>query len=207
MGKVYGYARCSTNEDKQDINRQKRELKAMGATDETIYFEYASGRKDNRVEFTKLMNVVVEGDTICVTEISRLTRSTKMLCDIIEQIKDRKLCLIIQGGPTIDCRVEKIDVMTEGMLKMWGVFAEIEANLISERVRSGMENAREKGIHLGRAKTTVNDIPKQFFRYYKQYKRGQIKLTELARLCELSRNTVYKYIRIVEDCSEFKKAK
>ena len=50
------------------------------------------------------MNIVEEGDTICTTEVSRLTRSTKMLCDIIDQIKEKKLRLMIKDGLTIDCR-------------------------------------------------------------------------------------------------------
>lgn len=44
----------------------------------------------------------------------------------------------------------------------------------------------------------IDDIPKVFFRYYSQYKDGQIKLTEMARLCGMARNTIYKYIKIVE---------
>ena len=162
MGKVYGYARCSTNEDRQDIDRQRRELRKMGATDETIYFEYASGRKDDRIELMKLLSVIEEGDTLCSTEVSRLTRSTKMLCDLIEIVKNKKIQLIIQGGLTIDCRSGVIDPFTEGMLKMWGVFAEIESNLISQRVKSGMENARAKGVHCGRVKTSIENIPPIF---------------------------------------------
>ena len=198
MSKIYGYARCSTNEDKQDITRQTRELKEMGATDKTIYFEYASGRKDDRVEFGKLMDTVKEGDTICTTEVSRLTRSTKMLCEIIETVKDKKLQLIIKGGMTIDCRSGSIDAMTEGMLKMWGVFAEIEANLISERVKSGMRNAKKKGIHCGRAKNTADDVPAVFFRHYDKLKSGSINVSEMARLCDLSRTSIYKYRKLVE---------
>ena len=74
---TYGYARCSTNETKQDITRQQRELKEMGA--EHIYTEYASGTKSDREELAKLLAAVREGDTICVLEVSRLTRSTKQL--------------------------------------------------------------------------------------------------------------------------------
>ena len=198
LGKIYGYARCSTNEDRQDINRQKRELKLLGATDETIYFEYASGRKDDRSEFKKLMNIVEEGDTICTTEVSRLTRSTKMLCDIIDQIKEKKLRLMIKDGLTIDCRKGQIDAMTEGMLKMWGVFAEIEANLISSRVKSGMANAKSKGIHCGRYETTLDDIPHVFLKHYPKLVSKQINVTEMARLCGLSRNSVYKYRKLIE---------
>ena len=52
---IYGYARCSTNEKLQDINRQVRELKQQGATDETIYLEYESGAKTDRAELNKLL--------------------------------------------------------------------------------------------------------------------------------------------------------
>ena len=51
----YGYARCSTNESKQDINRQKRELKNMGIKENNIFFEYESGTKDDRKELNRLM--------------------------------------------------------------------------------------------------------------------------------------------------------
>ena len=46
----YGYARCSTNESKQDINRQTRELKNLGIKEDNIFFEYESGTKDDRKE-------------------------------------------------------------------------------------------------------------------------------------------------------------
>ena len=93
---IYGYARCSTNEERQDINRQKRELYTLGVTDEKyIYWEYESGMKDDRTEFNKLLDIVSEGDTIATTEVSRLTRSTKHLCEILQTVKDKKLTLNI----------------------------------------------------------------------------------------------------------------
>ena len=82
MSKIYGYARCSTNEDKQDINRQIRELKAAGA--EEVYLEYEHGDASVKAEQLKLFSIVKEGDTIIVLEVPRLARSTKQLCEIIE---------------------------------------------------------------------------------------------------------------------------
>ena len=76
---IYGYARCSTNEEMQDINRQIRELKQLGATDKTIYREYESGMNHDRAELQRLLEAVGTGDTIVVTEVSRNTRSTKQL--------------------------------------------------------------------------------------------------------------------------------
>ncbi len=193
---VYGYARCSTNEKLQDINRQVRELKQMGVTDETMYLEYESGTITNRVQLNRLLECVKQGDTIIATEVSRITRSAKQLCEIIEFAKNKHIKLVF-GSFIVDCTNE-LDPMTEGMIKMMGVFSELERNIISQRVKSGMENARSKGKVIGRHKTTIDDIPRVFFRNYEKYKRGEINKADLSRLCEISYPTVYKYISIVE---------
>ena len=194
---VYGYARCSTNESKQDIDRQKRELKALGVKQSNIYFEYGSGTKADREQWLLLMNKVQKGDTIISTEVSRITRSTKQLCDIIDKAREIGLKLVI-GSFVVDCTNDKLDAMTEGMLKMKGVFAEMERNIISERVKSGMANAREKGSQIGRPETTADKIPSVFMKYYPKYRKGEMNVTELSRLCKMSRTTVYKYIELLK---------
>ena len=195
---TYGYARCSTNENKQNINRQRRELKALGCVDEkNIYWEYESGTKVDRVELNRLLDQIQEGDTIVTTEVSRITRSTKQLCQIIEIVKEKQLKLVI-GGFIVDCRNGELDAMTDGMLKMMGVFAEMERNMISERVKSGMANAVAKGKVIGRPITSIETLPSCFIKHYPKYKNAQINKTELARLCDVSRQSVYKYICIYE---------
>ena len=193
---VYGYARCSTNESKQDIDRQKRELKVLGVKQSNIYFEYGSGTKADREQWLLLMNKVQKGDTIISTEVSRITRSTKQLCDIIDKAREIGLKLVI-GSFVVDCTNDKLDAMTEGMLKMMGVFAEMERNIISERVKSGMANAREKGSKIGRPETTADKIPSMFMKYYPKYRKGEMNVTELSRLCKMSRTTVYKYTELL----------
>lgn len=198
METVYGYARCSTNENLQDINRQKRELKKLGVVDDThIYWEYESGMKKDRVELRKLFSVVKPGDTVVATEVSRLTRSTSHLCEILQIIQEKKLCLIIDSFRA-DCRTDDIDPMTKGMLMMWGVFAEMERDIISQRVKSGMENARSKGKRIGRPETTKEDIPDRFWKYYPMYKEGTINVSEMGRMMNCSRTTLYKYLRLAE---------
>ena len=113
MSKTYGYARCSTNETKQDISRQIRELKAMGVDESYIYMEYESGSKADRKELTRLLDVIVDGDTIKALEVSRITRSTKQLCEIIDIAKEKRIQLVF-GSLIVDCRGE-LDTMTEGM--------------------------------------------------------------------------------------------
>ena len=193
---VYGYARCSTNEELQDINRQVRELLQLGVPHTSIYREYESGMKTNRVELNRLINTVKSGDTIISTEVSRITRSTKQLCEIIEFAKDRHIKLVL-GTFVVDCTKE-LDPMTEGMLKMMGVFSELERNMISQRVKSGMQNAKAKGRKIGRPTTTAEDIPSVFYKHYPKYKKGEINKAEFSRLCELSYPTIYKYLKLVE---------
>ena len=193
---IYGYARCSTNEKMQDINRQVRELKRQGASDETIYLEYESGAKTDRAELNKLLSAVNSGDTVAATEVSRITRSTKQLCEIIEFAREKHLKLIL-GNFVVDCS-KALDPMTEGMLKMMGVFSEIERNITSQRVKSGMENAKAKGKQIGRPTVTADDIPSVFYKHYPKYRQGQLSKKDLSRLCELSYPTVYKYLKLIE---------
>ena len=197
---IYGYVRCSTNETKQNIDRQIRDIKSLvNEKIDIIFSEYESGTKVDRKELNKLLSIIKVGDTIVCTEVSRISRSTKQLCEIVELAKEKKLKLIC-GGFIIDCTKE-LDAMTEGMLKMMGVFAEIERNMISDRVKSGMENAKAKGKKIGRATTTKAEIEedKKFMKFYKEYQRGKMNVTDLANICEMSRTTVYKYIKILKD--------
>ena len=191
---IYGYVRCSTNNEKQDYEYQIRELKKMGA--EKIFREYESGTKEDRKELKDMLDTVVEGDTILATEVSRISRSTKQLCEIIEFVKANKIKLVL-GNFVVDCTKE-LDPMTEGMLKMMGVFAEMERNMISQRVKSGMANAKAKGKQIGRPTTTSDDIPHIFLKHYPKYKTREINVSEFARLCNMSRTTIYKYIKLVE---------
>lgn len=105
----YGYARCSTTIDRQDVNRQKMELKKLGVKESNIFWEYESGAKTDRKELNRLFEVVKQGDTIATTEVSRLTRSTKHLCEIMQMVQEKKLLLNIGGSFVVDCREDDID--------------------------------------------------------------------------------------------------
>ena len=200
MPKIFGYARCSTNESKQDVQRQKRELKEHGATDKTIFMEYESGTKLDRPELMKLLEELKQypRSTLITTEVSRITRSTKQLCDIIETAKELRLKLII-GGFIVDCTDEKLDTMTEGMLKMMGVFAEMERNMTVDRIKSGLQNAKAKGVKLGRPPLTVADVPKKVVEYFERFQDGAISKVDYAKVCGISRPTLDKYISIMVD--------
>ena len=192
----HGYARCSTNESKQDIDRQIRELKQAGA--ESIFLEYEHGDAAVKCQLSALLEQAEEGDTIITLEVSRLARSTKQLCEIIEVIRAKRLRLEIVGSITVDCSNGEIDPMTNAFIQMSGVFAELELRIIRERVRSGMANAKAKGAKIGRPQSTADYIPAVFLRHYPAFKNKQLNVSELARVCDLSRTTVYKYIDLLE---------
>ena len=193
---TYGYARCSTNETKQDINRQVRELKAAGA--EHIFLEYEHGDSKVKSQQAAMFAQAQAGDTIITLEVPRLARSTQQLCEIIDRVRELRLRLMIVGSITLDCREGRADPMSEAFLQMAGVFSQLELSMIRERVRSGMANAKAKGKQIGRPQVTKDNIPAIFLRHYPAYKAGHLNISELSRVCDLSRTTIYKYISLLE---------
>jgi len=144
-----------------------------------------------------LLDMATAGDTITTLEVSRLSRSTQQLCEIIEIIKRKRLRLVIVGSITVDCRSGQIDPMSQAFIQMSAVFAELELSIIRARVRSGMQNAKSKGKRIGRPHTTKDDIPPLFYKHYPAFLSGQMNVSEFARICGLSRPTVYKYLKLI----------
>jgi len=170
----------------------------MGVPSDNIYMEYAHATDvKNRVEFKKVLDIITSGDTLVATELSRITRSTKDLIEILEYAKQKRIKLIL-GSFMVDCSSAELDPMTEGMLKMMGVFAELERNIISQRVKSGMAHARSNGSAIGRPILTEQNIPDKFKKHYKLYQQGKINITDLSKLSGCSRTTTYKYIELLK---------
>lgn len=193
---THGYCRCSTNESHQDINRQVRELKAHGAT--RIWKEYEHGDADIKEQQALMFDTAQPGDTVIVLEVSRLARSTRQLCDIVDITQEKRLRLEIVGSITLDCRDGTLDPMSAAFVQMSGVFAQLELSLIRARVRSGMANAKAKGVKLGRPPICADGVPDRFVRYYAGYLQGRYNVSELARLTGVSRPTVYRYLKALE---------
>ena len=144
-----------------------------------------------------LLELAQAGDTIITLEVSRLSRSTQQLCELIDIIREKRLRLVIVGSITIDCRNGQTDPMSEAFLQMAGVFSQLELAMIRARVKSGMENAKAKGRRIGRPQTTKEDIPAAFMKHSAIFMEGKMNVSELARVCGLSRPTVYKYMKMM----------
>ena len=196
MPKSYGYARCSLAEEKgQDLNRQVRELTAAGAKE--IITEREHGDAKNKPNLDFLLEHMETGSTLIVCEVSRLSRSVLQFCEIMEIIKAKHLRLVVLGSITVDCRSGEIDPMSAAFLQMASIFSELEKNILRARVRSGLANAKAKGKQIGRRPATKDDIPSVFLKYYPAFQSGNMNVSELARICGLSRPTVYKYMKMV----------
>ena len=113
-----------------------KELKTAGA-DEVI-FEYEHGDAKTKKQLQMLLDIAKEGDTIITLEVSRLSRSTQQLCELIEIIRAKHLRLVIVGSNPIDCRNGETDPMSEAFLQMAGVFSQLELAMIRVRVKSGI---------------------------------------------------------------------
>lgn len=166
----YGYARVSTVD--QNLDRQLAQLKAEGC-DEIIQEKQSGKNIDDRQQFQLLLNKLKEGDTLVVTEMSRIGRSLTDLCNIVTGLDAKNVI--------ISFLKEKINTGTdEGRLMMaiFGGFAEYERTLIRNRQRQGIEIAKQKGKYKGRR--PVKRDPANLKIVFEGYINNTLKLEEAA---------------------------
>ncbi|MBQ0139214.1 MAG: recombinase family protein [Kurthia sp.] len=131
----YGYARVSTIA--QSLEEQTRALNAEGCT--TLYAEKFTGTTKDRAEFTALLSVVEDGDTIVVTKLDRFARSASDAINIIRDLFDRGVRVHV-----LNMGVVENTSMGRLMLTMLAGFAEFERDMIVERTQTGRAIARQR---------------------------------------------------------------
>lgn len=95
---TYGYARCNHKDNMSNIDKQKHKILSLGVSDEAyIFYDCISGLCDEQPELFKLINLTMPGDTIVITDISRLTRSMTNMLNIFRLLEDKDLILNICG--------------------------------------------------------------------------------------------------------------
>lgn len=180
MSKI-GYARVSTRE--QNLDSQIDTLKDYGC--ERIFSEKVSGRKYQRTELDKALDYMREGDTLVLTKLDRLGRTTKQLIELSQYLEDQGIDLEI-----IDMNINTKDAMGKMFFTMMSAFAELEANLLSERTKKGLDAARARGRSGGRPKTPEGK-EKVLLSLYdsKSYT-----INEIIKMTGLSKGTIYRII-------------
>jgi DNA invertase Pin-like site-specific DNA recombinase len=139
---VIGYARVSTAD--QDFARQVEALKAAGAR--RIYSEKVSGARADRPQLAKLMAALQSGDTVVVTKIDRLGRSTRELLDLIHRIGEAGASFHSLGDPLFSTASSQGKLL----VTLLAAIAEFERDLIRERTGDGRKRAMANGVKFGR---------------------------------------------------------
>ena len=195
---VYGYIRVSS--DKQTVENQRFEINKF-VTKENISIdgwieETISGTKNyDKRELGKLLNKVKKDDLIICAELSRLGRNLFMIMEILN------ICM------TKECRVWTIkdnyrlgeDIQSKVLAFAFGLSAEIERNLISQRTKEALARKQAEGIVLGRPKGSRTS-PEKFKLFpkknlIKELLDSHVSKRSIAKICKVDRNTLDRFIK------------
>lgn len=180
-----GYVRVSTVEQHEE--RQVVELQEKVGVERT-FIDKLSGKNTERPELQKMIDFAREGDTIYVSEFSRLARSTKDLLDIVQKLKDK--------GVQVVSLKENFDTTTpagELAMTLFAAIATFERKIMLERQKEGIALAKAHGVYRGRKQKPK---PSNWPELVERYQRRDIRsVSELARICGCSRNTIYAWLR------------
>ena len=179
---IIGYARVSTAE--QNLDRQIDALKSIGV--DKLFTEKITGRKKDRPELMKLLDQLRENDVVVISELTRLSRSTKDLFAIADQIKSK-------GADIKSLKETWLDTTTPQGALMMTIFAglsQFEADLTAQRTREGLAAARARGRFGGRPKTNNERI----HRALKMHDNNSFSIEEICKSCSISKSTLYNFI-------------
>lgn len=208
---IVKYMRVSTN--KQEQLRQDFQLDKLGIKFDKSYEDKITGKCKDRPELNKMMLELKAGDTIYCESISRLGRNLKDLIEIIEYFVDRDIrVVVIKEGIDTTSNTYKL------LLAIFGGIAEMERESIKERTTQSIEVLRDikektgeiktkSGKWFGNPKKQVDDLPKEFLKYYRLLKKngGDRTAVEVAKILGVGRATLYRWIRLYEEGNVNKK--
>ena len=181
---LIGYARVSTAE--QNLSRQMDQLEASGC--ERIYQEKITGTKKERPELEKILDHLRSGDTVVICELTRLSRSTKDLFQLVELIEKK-------GANIKSLKETWLDTTTPQGKLMFTIFAGIsqfERDLISQRTKEGLDSARARGRRGGRPSKNIYDVE----RAIKLYHSKDYSLKEINEMTGISKTSLYRYLEL-----------
>lgn len=185
----YGYTRTSTK-DKQDDDLQRRALMDAGVDERRIHSDQISGSKEARTRsgWSSLDERLEDGDELVVWRIDRIGRS---MIDVITTVKD-----LTDRGVAVRSLSDGIDPSTrEGrlMLNLMATFAEYERELIQERVQSGVDAARQRGVRFGRPPVDMDEVNRKVRTVQHLVEAEGLNVVEAAKTVGWSKATYYRH--------------
>lgn len=198
---IVRYMRVSTL--RQEVGRQEMMLDKLNIKFDREYIDKFTGKTKDRPALNKMLAELKGGDTVYCESISRLGRNLQDLIEIIEKLVARKIrVIIVKEGIDTESSTYKL------LLGIFGAVAEMERETIQERVKQGIERCKETGETktgnwFGRQEKTVDDLPKDFIKYYRRLKtkssKGDLSAVEVAKLLGVGRATLYRWIKLYEE--------
>jgi len=183
-----GYARVSTVEQHLDVQLAK--LTAAGCV--KIYREKRSGKDDKRPELAKCLDYLREGESLVVTKLDRLARSTQHLCAIVQQLKERGVDLVV-----LDQAIDTTSPVGRFTFHLLAAMAEFENDIRRERQMEGIAAARGRGVQFGRKKRLT---PAQVQALRHQRAQGVL-IRDLMVAYGLKKAAIYRYLVQGQDAS------
>jgi DNA invertase Pin-like site-specific DNA recombinase len=183
----YGYARISTKD--QSLDMQIDALKKIGCGQ--IYEEVAKGARTDRPVLIQLLEVMQAGDTLVIWKFDRLGRSLQHLVKIFNDLISRDINIISIKDP--------VDTTTPQGRLMFNIFsslAEFEKEIIQERTNAGLQSARARGKLGGRRRGLSQRAMEKACAAESLYKEGKLSAIEISKKLEISKTTLYKYLKI-----------
>jgi len=181
-----GYARVSTKD--QNLNLQVDALKNAGC--EKIYQEKASGAKAERPQLNKLIDNVRQDDVIVIWKLDRLGRSLKHLVQLVHDLMEKGVGLQSLNDP-----IDTTSAQGRLTFNIFASLAEFEREVIRERTMAGLSAARARGRLGGRPKGLSQEAEKTAMAAETLYKQGELSISEITRRLDISRSTLYRYLR------------
>lgn len=183
---LIGYARVSSAGQKLDVQLDK--LEEQGC--DRIYQEKESGTTALRSQLIACLDYVREGDTLVVTKLDRLARSTLDLCGIAKRLEDKGVILKV-----IDQNIDTSGSTGRLLFNMLSSIAQFETEIRKERQTDGIQKAKKQGVSFGRLKTLTDE---QAADIKKKRKEG-ILIKDLMRDYKLSKKSVYNYLELSKE--------
>lgn len=179
-----GYARCSTEE--QNEARQIDYFNTVGV--EKVYLDKMTGSTAERPQLKAMLDYAREGDTVYISEISRLARSVRDLLDIVDTLTKKGVHLV--------SKKESIDTdsdMGRFMITVFGAMAELERKTIKARQAEGIAIAKRENKYKGRKPIEVDEVV--FRAECAKWRAGKQTATETLSKLGLKRNTFYNLVK------------
>lgn len=185
-----GYARVSTIQ--QDLDRQLQALQEAGCTQ--IYQEKMTGTKIDRPELQRLLEELKGGDTVIVKELTRVSRSTSDMLDLVQKITEKGCYIKSLNESWLDTS----SPAGELMLTIFAGMAQFERKLLLQRCQEGREVAIAKGQKMGRPKTGG----KQLEFALELYKKKAMPIRQICEVTGVSKATLCRRIKELKQKKE-----